>query len=238
MLRTIIQIDSQKCNGCGICVNACHEGAIGMVDGKAALLREDYCDGMGDCLPECPTGAISFIEKDAPAYDEAAVIAAQMARAKAEAHASMPMGCPGSAQESFDRSVGGEEPSGEIGSQLAQWPCQIKLANPASAVFQGADVLLAADCCAYAFGDFHRKFMKGKVTLIGCPKLDGVDYAEKLAAIFANGVNSVTVTRMEVPCCGGLQSAVCRAWEFCNSGLPVRVVTISTRGGIVSDEMV
>lgn len=237
MKRTIIQIDPDLCNGCGLCVSACHEGAIGLVDGKATLLREDYCDGMGDCLPACPTGAITFIEKEAPAYDEAAVIAAQMARAKAEAHASMPMGCPGSAQMSFDRSDTEDQAdaAGAVPSQLAQWPCQIKLINPAAQCFDGARLLVAADCCAYAYGDFHREFMKGKVTIIGCPKLDGVDYAEKLHAILAsNDISDVVVTRMEVPCCGGIESAVRRAAASCGRPIPVTVVTIASNGDIVS----
>ena len=239
MIRTIIEIDEERCNGCGICVNACHEGAIGLVAGKAKLLREDYCDGMGDCLPECPMGAISFVEREAPAYDEAAVIAAQMAKAKAQAHAQASFtGCPGSAERTFERAQGNDsEPTKDtpLQSELMQWPCQLKLINPQASCFSGSSVLVAADCCAYAHGDFHRMFMKGKPTIIGCPKLDGVDYAEKLTAIFAdNDISDVTVTRMEVPCCGGLEMAVRRAASACGRNLPVQVVTIATNGDIIA----
>lgn len=237
MKRTIITIDEKKCNGCGICVTACHEGAIGLVDGKAKLMRDDYCDGMGDCLPECPTGAITFEEREAAAYDEAAVVAAKMAAAKASIGTQpMPSGCPGSQARTIKAAAAAAgEPAGHIASELRQWPVQIKLASPMSGYFDGASVLIAADCTAYSYGDFHRDFMRDRVTLIGCPKLDSVDYSEKLAAIFANhDVRDVTVTRMEVPCCGGLEMAVRRAIQQSGKDIPLNVVTISTEGGILS----
>lgn len=236
MKRTIITIDEEKCNGCGICVNACHEGAIGMVGGKAKLLRDDYCDGMGDCLPECPTGAITFEEREAAAYDEAAVVAAKMAAAKADLHTQdMPSGCPGSRAKVMQAPAAHNDGAGKIASELRTWPIEIKLASPASSYFDGSSVLIAADCSGYAYGDFHRDFMQGKVTLIGCPKLDGVDYSEKLAAIFSShDVKDITVTRMEVPCCGGLEMAVKRAIDATGKDIPLNVVTISTDGRILS----
>ena len=198
MIRRIITIDKEKCNGCGLCAKACHEGAIGMVEGKAALLREDYCDGLGDCLPTCPTGAITFEEREAPAYNEAAVLAAKKAK-----EAPLPCGCPGSACQSVTPAVS------EVPGQLRNFPVQIKLAPIQAPWYDGAHLLIAADCTAYAYGDFHRRFIQGKITLIGCPKLDSVDYSEKLAAIFSeNNIQSVTVVRMQVPCCGGLPFAV------------------------------
>ena len=209
MIRRIIRIDEDKCNGCGLCAAACHEGAIAMVNGKARLTREDYCDGLGDCLPACPTGAISFEEREAPAYDEAAVKAAQAARAIPQHEA-----------------LGGP-------SMLGNWPVQIKLAPVNAPCFAEADLLIAADCTAYAYGAFHQDFLKGRVALIGCPKLDGVNYAEKLTAILANNpVRSVTVTRMTVPCCGGLEMAVRRAVAASGKAIPLRIVTIGTDGTI------
>ena len=197
MIRRIIQIDKEKCTGCGICAAACHEGAIGMVEGKARLLRDDYCDGLGDCLPACPTGAITFVEREAAAYDE-------------------PAG------------------DGTILSQLAQWPCQIRLISPGAPCFAGAHLLIAADCTAYAYADFHRDFMQGRVTLIGCPKLDAYDYAEKLTAILAaNSIQSVTLLRMEVPCCGGLEHAAHTALAASGKAIPLRVVTIRTNGTLL-----
>ena len=199
MIRKIIQIDTEKCNGCGLCAKACHEGAIGMVDGKAKLLRDDYCDGLGDCLPACPVNAISFTVREAAAYDEAAVLAQK-----------------------------------EKGSQLQQWPVQIRLVPMEAPFFQGADLLVAADCTAYAYAEFHKDFILGRVTLVGCPKLDSVDYAEKLTEILRNNeIRSVTVVRMEVPCCGGMENAVKRALQASGKFLPWQAVTISTDGKIL-----
>lgn len=217
MIRRIITIDEEKCIGCGLCADACHEGAIGMVDGKAKLLREDYCDGLGDCLPACPVDAISFEEREAPAYNEAAV---QRAKA-AKAAASVPCACPGSACQTV------------MHSSLRNWPVQIKLAPLCAPYYDGADLLIAADCTAYACGSFHRDLMQGRVTLIGCPKLDGVDYAEKLCAILRNNeIRSITVVRMEVPCCGGLVFALRRALEDNGKNIPLQIVTIGVNGDI------
>ena len=217
MIRKIITIDEAKCNGCGLCAKACHEGAIGMVEGKAKLLREDYCDGLGDCLPACPMNAISFEEREAPAYNEAAVLAAKKAKEAAQNPCAV---CTGGC--------------GGLESQLRNFPVQIKLAPPNAPYFQGADLLIAADCTAFAYGNFHNDFMKGKVTLVGCPKLDGVNYAEKLTQIFANNdIHSVTVTRMTVPCCGGLPFAVKTALENCGKKIPLHIVTISPDGQIL-----
>ncbi|MCU7652316.1 4Fe-4S binding protein [Acutalibacter sp. LFL-21] len=231
MIRKIIHIDEEKCNGCGACANACHEGAIGMVDGKAKLLRDDYCDGLGDCLPACPTGAITFVEREAAAYDEQAVLENK----KKEQPAPF-MGCPGHAVKAFQRRAQAEAPvfRGEAESQLAQWPCQIKLAPVKAPYFQGAKLLIAADCTAYAYARFHEKFMRGKVTLVGCPKLDSVDYSEKLTQIIKeNDIQSVTVARMEVPCCGGLEQAAITALKDSGKFIPWQVVTLSTDGRIL-----
>ena len=222
MIRKIIKIDEEKCNGCGLCAAACHEGAIGMVAGKAKLLREDYCDGLGDCLPACPTGAITFEEREAPAYNEAAVLAAKKLKSG---------GCPGSACQQLHTAAatGADAPS-----QLTNWPVQIKLAPVNAPYFDGADLLIAADCTAYAYGGFHGRFMAGKVTLIGCPKLDGVDYAEKLTQILQyNDIRSVTVARMSVPCCGGLSYAVQTAVAGCGKQIPLTVTVISPDGKII-----
>ena len=225
MIRRIITIDEEKCNGCGLCAKACHAGAIGMVDGKAKLLREDYCDGLGDCLPACPMNAISFEEREAPAYDEAAVLAAKKAKAE-------PCGCPGSACQNISAT---QMVAADVPSQLRNFPVQIKLAPVNAPWFDGADLLIAADCTAYAYGNFHKDFIQGKVTLIGCPKLDGVSYAEKLSQIFAqNDIRSITVARMTVPCCGGLPFAVRTALETCGKNIPLQVVTISPDGRIVA----
>lgn len=206
MVRRIIEIDEDKCNGCGACAAACHEGAIGMVDGKAKLLRDDYCDGLGDCLPTCPTGAIRFVEREAAAYDEQAVLENQK---KAAPAVSQP-------------------------SQLAQWPCQIKLVPVNAPYFQGAKLLIAADCTAYAYANVHQEFMRGKVTIIGCPKLDDVDYSEKLTQILENNdIKSVTILRMEVPCCGGLEMAAKKALKESGKFIPWQVVTISIDGKIL-----
>jgi len=229
MIRRIITIDEEKCNGCGLCAKACHEGAIGIVDGKAKLLREDYCDGLGDCLPACPMNAISFEEREAPAYNEAAVLAAKKAK-EAEA---LPCGCPGSAC----RSISPSAPAADVHvpSQLTNFPVQIKLLPPNAPYFDGADLLIAADCTAYAYGSFHRDFMQGNVTMIGCPKLDAVNYAEKLTGIFKhNNIRSVTVTRMTVPCCGGLSYAVKTAIENSGKNIPLRIVTISPDGRVIT----
>lgn len=204
MIRKIIKIDEEKCNGCGLCASACHEGAIKMVDGKAKLVREDFCDGFGDCLPSCPAGAITFEEREAPAYDEKAVQKAKTALAS----------------------------SGE--SQLRQWPCQIKLVPVNAPFFNGCKLLIAADCTAYANAQMHEKFMKGKITIIGCPKLDGIDYSEKLTAIIAeNDIREVVIVRMEVPCCGGIQRAAEIALKASGKFIPWHVVTISRDGKII-----
>lgn len=235
MIRKIIKIDENKCNGCGACAKACHEGAIEMVDGKARLMREDYCDGLGDCLPACPTGAITFEEREAPAYDEKAVLAAKEKTAiSSPAHT-----CPGMRSSAIQRDVTAapkEALSTETltESQLAQWPVQIKLAPITAPYFYGAKLLIAADCTAYAYGNFHNDFIHGHITLIGCPKLDEGDYAEKLTQIIAkNDIKSVSVVRMEVPCCGGIENAVKRALQASGKFIPWNVVTISTDGKVL-----
>ncbi|MGN0977782.1 MAG: ATP-binding protein [Faecousia sp.] len=231
MIRRIIEIDQEKCNGCGACAAACHEGAILLVDGKARLMREDYCDGLGDCLPACPTGAISFVEREAAAYDEAAVLAA-----KAEQKEKLPYGCPGSAAKAIHRQ---DTPTTckPQPSQLRQWPVQIKLAPVNAPWFDGAKLLVAADCTAYAYANFHQDFIKGHITLVGCPKLDAVDYSEKLTDILKNNdIQRVTVVRMEVPCCGGIENAVKRALQASGKLVPWNVVTISTDGRILDSE--
>jgi len=235
MIRKIIHIDEEKCNGCGLCANACHEGAIGIVDGKARLLRDDYCDGMGDCLPACPTGAISFEEREAAAYDEAAV---QENKKKKEQQKMSPVGeggCPGSRVRVMQparvpAAVSGAAPV----SQLGNWPVQIKLAPTNAPYFDGAKLLIAADCTAYAYANFHQEFIRGKVALIGCPKLDSVDYSDKLTAIIKNNdIQSVAIVRMEVPCCGGLEMAARKALQQSGKFLPWQVVTISIDGRIL-----
>lgn len=234
MLRKIIQIDEEKCNGCGACAAACHEGAIGMVNGKAKLLRDDYCDGLGDCLPACPTGAIAFTQREAAAYDEAAVKAGKAQQAKP-----LPCGCPGTHSHSITRPAPQQAapaacPAEETPSQLSQWPVQIKLVPVNAPYFNGARLLVAADCTAFARGDFHQRFIKNHVTLIGCPKLDAVDYAEKLTEILKNNdIKSITVARMEVPCCGGMEQAVKTALVASGKMIPWQVVVIGTDGRIV-----
>lgn len=231
MIRKIIKIDEEKCNGCGACATACHEGAIDMINGKAKLVRENYCDGLGDCLPACPTGAISFEEREAPAYDEAAVLASK-AQAKNPAFS----GCPSSQVLSIKReeSVASQEKKTSGESRLAQWPVQIKLLPITAPFYQNADLLIAADCAAYSYGNFHEDFMKNKITMIGCPKLDQVDYSEKLCEIIKqNEIKSVTIVRMQVPCCGGLENAVKRALMESGKFLPWNVVTLSSSGEIL-----
>lgn len=219
MIRRIITIDEEKCNGCGLCADACHEGAIGIVDGKAKLLREDYCDGLGDCLPACPMKAITFEEREAPAYNETAVLAARKAK-----EAPQPCGCPGSACQSVQT----------VTNCLGNFPVQIKLMPPNAPYLDNADLLIAADCTAYAYGNFHHDFMKNRVTLIGCPKLDAVDYSQKLTEIFrSNDIRSVTLTRMTVPCCGGLALAVKRAIEQSGKNITLQIVTIAPDGRIM-----
>ncbi len=230
MIRKIIKIDEDKCNGCGACAAACHEGAIEMVNGKAQLTREDYCDGLGDCLPACPVDAISFEEREAPAYNEAAVLAS-----KSQAKQTLPCGCPGTASKAIKR----EEcvlptSTAPAVSQLSQWPVQIKLVPVNAPYFDGANLLVAADCTAYAYGNFHQEFIRKHITLIGCPKLDEGDYTDKLTAIITNNhIKSVTVVRMEVPCCGGIENAVKRTLQASGKFIPWRVVTITTDGKIL-----
>lgn len=231
MIRRIIEINREKCNGCGACAAACHEGAIAMVDGKAQLMRDDYCDGLGDCLPACPTGAITFVEREAAAYDEAAVLAA-----KAKKEEKLPCGCPGSAARTIHREESPCDIRTPQQSQLRQWPVQIKLVPVNAPYFDGASLLIAADCTAYAYANFHQDFIRGKVTLVGCPKLDDVDYSEKLTEILRqNNIKSVTVVRMEVPCCGGLEYAVRTALQNCGKLLPWQVKTISIKGELLDD---
>ena len=250
MKRKIVSIDEARCNGCGLCVSACHEGAIQLIDGKAKLISDSYCDGLGDCLPACPVDAIKIVEREAADYDEAAV-AARMAAANAHAPAPapapaaakppLPCGCPGMLAKAMAPKPAAAAPAPDAPAaapvaQLGNWPVQIKLVNPRAPYLQNAALLIAADCTAFAYADIHRKFMRNKVTLIGCPKLDEGDYAEKLTAILqANDIKSVTVLRMEVPCCGGIASAVQRALQASGKTIPWQVVTISTEGQILED---
>jgi len=232
MIRQIIKIDKDKCNGCGACVSACHEGAIELIDGKATLTRDDYCDGLGNCLPSCPTEAITFEEREADDFDKAAVLIKNAQPEK------LACGCPGTQMKTLIKK---EHPTStpnvqqdEITSQLRQWPCQIKLVPPNAPYFNNADLLIAADCTAYAYGNFHNQFMKDKISIIGCPKLDNIEYSEKLTAILnLNNIKSITVVRMEVPCCGGIVSAVTDALRVSGKIIPWQIVTISTDGKIL-----
>ena len=254
MIRNIIHINEEKCNGCGLCAEACHEGAIDIVDGKAKLMRENFCDGFGDCLPGCPTGAITFEEREAPEYDESAVKAAKGAARPVDErsapteverrqktmnemnHEHHEGGCPGSRMMQFAQNDTDKTPviTGKPVSRLAQWPCQIKLVPTQAPFFDGAKLLIAADCTAYAYANMHEEFMRGKVTVIGCPKLDAVDYSEKLTEIIRNNdIRSVTIVRMEVPCCGGLQRAAENALRNSGKFIPWQVVTISRDGNIL-----
>ena len=247
MIRKIIKINEEKCNGCGLCANACHEGAIDIIDGKAKLVRENFCDGFGDCLPECPTGAITFEEREAPEYDENAVQEAKERARTAHAHEMKKEktdetnhihhegGCPGSRTAQFKHHEDGAPVSSlKPVSRLGQWPCQIKLVPTQAPFYNGAKLLIAADCTAYAYANMHEEFMKGKITVIGCPKLDDVDYTDKLTAILRdNDIRSVTIVRMEVPCCGGLQRAAENALKKSGKFIPWQVFTISLDGHIL-----
>lgn len=229
MIRKIIKIDEEKCNGCGVCVSACHEGAIGLVDGKAKLMRDDYCDGLGDCLPSCPTGAISFEQREAADYNEKAVMENRLKKHGIANHG----GCPGSKLSRIMHGYGSHTDI-KAESRLSQWPVQIKLVPINAPYFENANLLVAADCTAFAYGNFHNEFIRNHITLIGCPKLDEGDYTEKLTDIIkGSSIKSVTVVRMEVPCCGGIENAVKAALKASGKFIPWRVVTISTDGNIL-----
>ena len=226
MIRKIIKINEEKCNGCGACAATCHEGAIEMINGKAKLTREDYCDGLGDCLPACPTGAITFEEREAPAYNEEAVLASK------QQNTPLPCGCPGTQSKAIKR--GSITPVKSSESQLSQWPVQIKLVPVNAPYFDNSNLLVAADCTAFAYGNFHNEFIRNHITLIGCPKLDMVDYTQKLTSILeSNNIKSITVVRMEVPCCGGIENAVKNSLKTSGKFIPWRIVTISTNGRIL-----
>jgi len=232
MIRRIIQIDKEKCNGCGACAQACHEGAIAMVDGKAKLMRDDYCDGLGDCLPACPTGAITFVEREAAAYDEQAVMENKKKKMQKEGM-TLPCGCPGSQSRQIKHAEETHEEAHCVAqeSRLSQWPVQIKLVPVNAPYFDGAKLLIAADCTAYAYAAFHERFIRGHITLVGCPKLDSVDYSEKLTEIIReNNIKSVTIVRMEVPCCGGLERAAITALKNSGKFIPWQVVTVTLDG--------
>ncbi len=227
MIRNIIKINEEKCIGCGKCASACHEGAIEMVNGKAKLTREHYCDGLGDCLPACPTDAITFEEREAPAYDEAAVLASKREQAASSSQ------CPGTQA----KALADCDEAASVPSRLENWPVQLKLVPPTAPYFDGCELLIAADCTAYAYGNFHRDFAAGRITLIGCPKLDAFDYAEKLTAIlYHNNIRSLTLTRMMVPCCGGMERAVLTAMKNSKKQIPCRIVTIDASGNIINEK--
>ena len=237
MIRRIIRIDQEKCNGCGACAAACHEDAIAMVDGKAQLMRDDYCDGLGDCLPACPTEAITFMEREAAAYDEKAVMENKRRKMR-EQGMTLSCGCPGSQSRNIQREAApaAEAPQTQQTSRLSQWPVQIKLVPVNAPYFDGARLLIAADCTAYAYAAFHERFIKGHITLVGCPKLDSVDYSEKLTEIIReNDIKSVTVVRMEVPCCGGLELAAKKALQQSGKFIPWQVVTVTVDGRLVEE---
>lgn len=227
MIRTVIHINEELCSGCGLCASACKEGAIAMVNGKARLIRDDYCDGLGNCLPACPVGAISFVQREAAAFDEEAV-KEHLARKQQVSS------CPGMKVRTMKRTAANESAeNADNGSHLRQWPVQIRLAPPTAAFYQGADLLIAADCTAYAYGHFHQDFIRDRIVLIGCPKLDDTDYSLKLTDILAkNEIRSVTVVRMEVPCCGGISYAAEKAVARCGKKLPMQIITIGTDGEI------
>ncbi len=234
MVRQIICINEEKCSGCGLCAEACHESAIAMVDGKAKLIRDDYCDGMGDCLPACPTGAITFETREAAEYDRNAVEANMEKKKQSKAPNHPVGGCPGSKILEMYRNDASVGNSAELSSQLCNWPVQIKLAPIKAPYFDSAKLLIAADCTAYAYANFHQEFIRGKVTLIGCPKLDNVNYGNKLTEILRNNdIKSVTVLRMEVPCCGGLELAARNALQESGKVIPWQVITISIDGKVL-----
>jgi ferredoxin len=231
--RTVISIDREACTGCGACADACHQGAIQMVDGKAKLMSEDHCDGLGRCLPHCPVDAITMVEKE---VNKAFTPSIKAKKAKQESQTAC--GCPSTVAKTFEKNDD-DTFDGKVPSQLNQWPCQIQLVNPVAPFFDGADLLIAADCCSFSYGDFHRDFMKGKITLIGCPKLDPVDYSDKLADILENNdIKSLTVTRMSVPCCGGLTHAVMQAVQKSGKDIPLNIVVISTEGEVIDNKAV
>lgn len=238
MIRKIVSIDAEKCNGCGLCITACHEGALKLIDNKAVLISDAYCDGLGDCLPECPTGAIKIEEREADPFDEE-LVKENMAKAKAKHESNTFSGCPGTQARTFAKKPNKKESTINnisLESELRQWPVQIKLVPTKAPYFENANLLIAADCTAYAYANFHNDFIKNKITIIGCPKLDSVDYTEKITAIIkSNNIKSVTVVRMEVPCCGGIENAVKQG--LINSGkmIPWNVVTISTDGNILDN---